>query len=131
MQLLLARICRTAIGILAVLMLVLPASAEPSFRGTVFDAKIMQNLKMNGQTRAKVSRIVSTSAAELQSVLNKYKINPRGKLNFDTMMKASSELEAVQRKEREALRNVLSPEQFQQYEIITSQTSRRVRRAMK
>jgi len=131
MQLLLARICRTAIGILAVLMLVLPASAEPSFRGTVFDAKIMQNLKMNGQTRAKVSRIVSTSAAELQSVLNKYKINPRGKLDFDTMMKASSELEAVQRKEREALRNVLSPEQFQQYEIITSQTSRRVRRAMK
>jgi len=131
MQPIFARIGRTAIAILAVLMLALPASAEPSFRGTVFDAKIMQNLKMDGQTRSKVSRIVSTSAAELQSVLNKYKINPRGKLDFDTMMKASHELEAVQRKEREAMRAVLSPDQFFEYEKITSQTSRRVRRAMK
>ena len=104
--------------------------AEPSFRGTVFDSKITQKLKVKGQTRAQVSRITSTSAAELQGVLNKYKINPRKKLDFDTMMRASSELQAVRNKESAEMRKVLTPKEFIAYENITSQTSRKVRRAM-
>jgi hypothetical protein len=136
MQPVFAQVRRMAIGIRVLMVLgmtafAVPAIAEPSFRGTVFDSKIMQNLKVNGQTRAQIARITAASGAELQRVLNKYKINPRGKLNFEKMMEASSELEAVQRTEREAMRKVLTPEQFFEYEKINSATSRRVRRAMK
>jgi hypothetical protein len=130
MQPIFAQARRMAIGILAVMVLAAPAMAEPSFRGTVFDSKITQKLKVKGQTRAQVSRITSTSAAELQGVLNKYKINPRKKLDFDTMMRASSELQAVRNKESAEMRKVLTPEEFNAYETITSQTSRKVRRAM-
>ncbi len=130
MQPIFAQARRMAIWILAVTVLAAPAIAEPSFRGTVFDSNIMQKLKVKGHTRAQVSRITSTSAAELQSILNKYKINPRKKLDFDTMMKASSELQAVRNKESAEMRKVLTPEEFSTYETITSQTSRKVRRAM-
>ena len=119
-----------ALVALAVPVATAPVSAEPSYRGTVFDSKITQRLKVSGQTRSQVRRIASRSGVQLQRVLNKYKINPRKKLNFDKMMKARGELRAVQNAEREAMRKVLTPEQFWQYEQITAQTSAAVTRAM-
>ena len=114
-----------AFGLLALFAGGLPAYAE-----NIYDAKVEQKLSdLTADQKAKVSAITKQTASEMNAVFKKYGIDPEAKPDFDKLQKAGDELQAVARREKAQMKDILSKAQFKQYVKIIDQTGARVRKA--
>jgi hypothetical protein len=114
-----------AFGLLALLAGGLPANAE-----NLYDAKVAQKLSdLTDDQKAKVSTITKQTASEMNAVFKKYGIDPEAKPDFDKLQKAGEELQAVARREKAQMKDILSKAQFKQYVKIIDATGARVRKA--
>jgi hypothetical protein len=114
-----------AFGLLALFAGGLPAHAE-----NVYDAKVAQKLSdLTDDQKSKVSAITKQTASEMNAVFKKYGIDPEAKPDFDKLQKAGDELQAVARREKAQMKDILSKAQFKQYVKIIDATGARVRKA--
>jgi Spy/CpxP family protein refolding chaperone len=96
---------------------------------SIYDSRVQHRLDLTAQQRPQVSRIVAESKRQAMAVFQKYGIDPNGRPIFDQLVAASSELMAIERQERQAMRQVLTPEQLADYDRIIDETRIRVRKA--
>ena len=101
-----------------------PAAAQ-----SIYDARVQQRLELSAKQRPEVSRIIERSRTQARAVFQKYGIDPNGRPIFDQLFQASNELMAIERQERQAMKNVLTPEQLADYDRIINETRIRVRKA--
>jgi hypothetical protein len=120
------RIAALLIGGLAALAL---GPDRPAVAGSIYDSRVEQRLDLTSAQRPKVSRILAESKRQAMTVFQKYGIDPNGRPIFDQLFAASSELMAIERQERQAMKQVLSPAQLADYDRIINETRIRVRKA--
>lgn len=126
-----ARAVRAAL-FCAALLLAGAATIPAAAAQTLFDAEIAERIKgLTPSTRDQVRQIEQGSRVKLMAVLARYGVNPEGPIKMDAIMKASKDLQDVAREEREAVLPLLKPEQRAQYNTIVSETTQRVRNAVK
>jgi hypothetical protein len=121
-----SRIAAMLIGGLAALAL---GSDRPAVANSIYDSRVEQRLDLTSAQRPHVSRILAESKRQAMAVFQKYGIDPNGRPIFDQLFAASNELMAIERQERQALRQLLSPEQLAHYDAIINETRIRVRKA--
>jgi hypothetical protein len=113
------------------LAILVPGTAALSAEN-LFDTNISQRIRgISNETRAKLRHIERESEARLAIVLRKYRINPAGPFDMDTMIDASKELRAIGDAERREVLPLLKPEERAQYNAIVTATSDRIRKAVK
>lgn len=106
------------------------ATTSPAQAGaSIYDAQILRHLKLQSGQRSKVRKVVRRSDAEMARVFKKYKINPMTKPDFDKLVAASSELQAIERRERKEMKKILTANQLKQYDQLINITRIRVRKA--
>jgi len=102
---------------------------RPAVADSIYDSKVQQRLDLTAGQRPQVSRILAESKRQAMAVFQKYGIDPNGRPIFDQLFAASNELMAIERQERQAMKQVLSPEQLADYDSIINDTRIRVRKA--
>ncbi|WP_342643998.1 hypothetical protein [Rhodoligotrophos ferricapiens] len=103
-------------------------SPSPAAAQSIYDAGVANKLQgLTKQQRAEVRQITRESRAEMMAIFRQFGIDPNDKPNFDKLMQASGPLQAVARRERQAMAQVLTPEQLRQYDRIVAETRTRVR----
>ena len=102
---------------------------RPAVANSIYDSRVEQRLDLTSAQRPQVSRILAESKRQAMAVFKKYGIDPNGMPIFDQLFAASSELMAIERQERQAMKQVLSPEQLAHYDQIINDTRIRVRKA--
>ena len=120
------RIAALLIGGLAALAL---WADRPAIADSIYDSKVQQRLDLTAGQRPEVSRILAESKRQAMAVFQKYGIDPNGRPIFDQLFAASNELMAIERQERQAMKQVLTPEQLADYDRIINDTRIRVRKA--
>jgi hypothetical protein len=120
------RIAALLIGGLAALAL---GPDRPAVADSIYDSKVQQRLDLTSAQRPEVSRILAESKRQAMVVFQKFGIDPNGRPIFDQLFAASNELMAIERQERQAMKQVLSPEQLAHYDQIINDTRIRVRKA--
>lgn len=105
----------------------LPSS--PVEAGSIYDSRVQHRLTLTPSQRSQVRKIVAESQRQATAVFKKYGIDPNGRPVFDKLRQASGELMAIARREREAMKRVLTPEQLAEYDRIIDETRIRVRKA--
>lgn len=103
--------------------------AVPVSAQTIYDANVESKLDLSPQQRAEVRSITQKSRADMMAVFKQFGIDPNAKPDFDKLMQASGPLQAIGRKERQAMSKILSPDQLKQYDKIVAETRTRVRMA--
>lgn len=73
---------------------------DTAFAGNIYDSQIMQRVKFNSGQRNQVRVVLKQSDREMASIFRKYGINPNAKPVFKKLRGASSELEAVEAREK-------------------------------
>lgn len=96
---------------------------------SIYDAQILQRMKFSGDQRLKVSAIIQQSDKEIAVVFRKHRINPNAKPEFDKLQKAASELQAIEAKEKRAMKKILSDDQYATYLQLLQATAARVIKA--
>lgn len=96
---------------------------------SIYDSRVEQRLDLNSAQRPQVSRILAESKRKAMAVFQKYGIDPNGRPIFDQLYAASTELMAIERQERQAMKQVLTAEQLAHYDRIINETRIRVRKA--
>ena len=96
---------------------------------SIYDARVQQRLDLTAQQRPQVARVIETSKSLAGAVFRKYGIDPNGRPIFDQLFQASSELMAIERQERQAMKQILTPAQLADYDRIMNETRIRVRKA--
>ena len=112
-----------------VALLIVVMSANSAGASNIYDARILQRMKFTGDQRAKVRRIIRQSDKEIAVVFRKYRINPNAKPVFEKLQRASSELQAIESKEKRQMKKILSAEQYKTYLGLLQQTAARVIKA--
>lgn len=102
---------------------------RPAVANSIYDSRVEQRLDLTSAQRPQVSRILAESKRQAMAVFKKYGIDPNGMPIFDQLFAASNELMAIERQERQAMKQVLSPEQLAHYDAIINDTRIRVRKA--
>ena len=102
---------------------------RPAVADSIYDSKVQQRLDLTAGQRPEVSRILAESKRQAMAVFQKYGIDPNGRPIFDQLYAASTELMAIERQERQAMKQVLTPEQLADYDRIINDTRIRVRKA--
>jgi Spy/CpxP family protein refolding chaperone len=115
------------IGGLAVLSL--GSDSGSAMAQSIYDSRVQHRLELTPQQRPQVNRIVEESKRQAMAVFKKYGIDPNGRPIFDQLFQASNELMAIERQERQAMKQVLTPEQLADYDRIIDDTRIRVRKA--
>jgi Spy/CpxP family protein refolding chaperone len=123
-----ARAARIAalIGGLAMLSLATGGGATAQ---SIYDSQVQHRLDLTAKQRPAVMRIIADSERQAMAVFKKYGIDPNGRPIFDQLYEASTELMAIERQERQAMKKVLTPEQLADYDRIINETRIRVRKA--
>lgn len=121
-----SRVAALLLGGLAALAL---GPDRPAIADSIYDSKVQQRLDLTAGQRPEVSRILAESKSQAMAVFQKYGIDPNGRPIFDQLFAASNELMAIERQERQAMKQVLSPEQLADYDRIINDTRIRVRKA--
>jgi Spy/CpxP family protein refolding chaperone len=121
-----SRIAALLIGGLAALAL---GPDRPAVADSIYDSRVEQRLDLTSAQRPQVSRILAESKRQAMVVFQKYGIDPNGRPIFDQLFAASNELMAIERQERQAMKQVLTPEQLAHYDRIINETRIRVRKA--
>lgn len=117
-----AILCAVAVGLAA-------APAADSSSGSIYDSGVERRLDLTPEQRSKVLQIIAESERQVTIVFNKYGIDPNARPVFDKLVEASTELQAIERRERQEMKKVLSREQLRQYDRIIDETRIRVRKA--
>jgi len=120
------RIAALLIGGLAALAI---GPDRPAAADSIYDSKVQQRLDLTSGQRPEVSRILAESKRQAMVVFQKYGIDPNGRPIFDQLFAASTELMAIERQERQAMKQVLNTEQLAHYDRIINDTRIRVRKA--
>jgi Spy/CpxP family protein refolding chaperone len=121
---------RNAIMLLAGLAaLSLGPGPGPAVAESIYDSRVQHRLELTARQRPQVSRIIEESKRQAMTVFKKYGIDPNGRPIFDQLFEASKELMAIERQERQAMKQVLTPEQMVEYDRIINDTRIRVRKA--
>ena len=119
---------RLSLILAAALAIAIPVASVP-VSASVYDANVIAALKLTGSQRSQAQKIVSQSRAQRNRVFKKYGINPNARPNISKLQRASSELLAIQARERAALSRFLNPTQMRGYDGVQSQIRSRVMRA--
>ena len=96
---------------------------------SIYDAQILQRMKFSTEQRPKVRAIIRQSDKEIAVVFRKHGINPNAKPEFDKLQKAASELQAIEAKEKRAMKKILSAQQYSTYLQLLQATAARVIKA--
>jgi hypothetical protein len=112
-----------ALAIIATPYATTPASAS------VYDSDVVGRLKLTGKQRAQVQKIIARSRSQRALLFRRNGINPNAKPQIFKLQRISSELYAIQAKQRAALSTILSHEQLRQYDAVIAETRSRVMRA--
>ena len=104
----------------------LPSNAWAS---DIYDARVLQRTKFTGDQRTKVRRIIRQSDKEIAVVFRKHGINHNAKPEFEKLQRASSELQAIESKEKRQMKKVLSADQYKAYLGLLQATAARVIKA--
>jgi hypothetical protein len=102
---------------------------RPAVADSIYDSRVEQRLDLTSAQRPEVSRILAESKRQAMAVFQKYGIDPNGRPIFDQLYAASTELMAIERQERQAMKQVLTAEQLAHYDRIINETRIRVRKA--
>lgn len=113
------------VGIMIFCLSAFPASAGQ----TIYDSGVEQRLPLSSKQRSKVRKIVRNSDRKMNQVFRKFGIDPRARPDFDKLVQASSELQAIERHERNQMIKILNDKQLTQYDRLIDQTRIRVRKA--
>jgi len=106
------------------------AWAAPASADSIYDTNFPVLIKgPSNEVRLKLRAIAMASQAEIRAIFAKYGIDPDAKPDTDKLMRASNELESVQRRERQAVQPLLKPEEMAQYNALVAETTKRVRDA--
>ena len=104
-------------------------SAHSAWASNIYDARILQRMKFTADQRVKVKRIIRQSDKEIVVVFRKYGINPNAKPKFEKLQRASSELQAIESKEKRQMKKILSADQYKTYLGLLQATAARVIKA--
>ena len=102
-----------------------------AFASSIYDSGYTAKIEMTGSQKAKVKRISAETRAQRREIFRKYGISEKAPPEMSKLMKASSELQAMNRNERNRLAKVFTPTQLQQYDALVRQVRERVVRAAK
>jgi hypothetical protein len=108
--------------------LLAPVDANAS---SIYDSGYAGKIEMTGSQKAKVKRISAATRAERRQIFRKYGISEKAQPDMSKLMKASNELQAMNRNERNELAKVFTPTQLQQYDALVRQVRERVVKAAK
>ncbi|MGB5214722.1 MAG: hypothetical protein WBN88_13885 [Anderseniella sp.] len=95
----------------------------------IYDTKILQRMKFSPDQRAKVRKIIAKSDREMAVIFRKYGINPNAKPVFEKLQRAGNELQAVEAREKRAMKKILSADQYKRYLDLLQRTSAQVIKA--
>lgn len=107
---------------------IVTAAATSAF-GSIYNANIESGLTLDASQKAQVQSITKKSWSDTLTVFKKYGIDPNGPPVFNTLVKAASELQAIERRERTEMKKILTPDQLDQYDAIIERTHIIVRKA--
>ena len=96
---------------------------------SIYDAQVLRYIALSGTQRSKVTEIVRQSDAEMARVFHKHYFDPSAKPDFDKLVAASSDLRALEKRERMAMQQILNKEQMKIYDQLMEYTAARVRKA--
>jgi hypothetical protein len=113
---------------LALAIVAAPSGATP-VSASVYDSDVVGRLQLTGKQRAQVQRIIARSRSQRALLFRRNGINPNAKPEIFKLQRISSQLHAIQAKQRAALSSILTPEQLRQYDAVVSETRSRVMRA--
>jgi hypothetical protein len=115
-------------SLLALAIIGTPSATTPA-SASVYDSDVVGRLKLTGKQRAEVQRIIARSRSQRALLFRRNGINPNAKPQIFKLQRISSELHAIQAKQRSALSLILSHEQLRQYDAVIAETRSRVMRA--
>jgi len=115
--------------VLLLALVVLTLTPASSWAASIYDAQILQRMKFSADQRGKVRAIIRQSDKEIAVVFRKHGINPNAKPEFDKLQKAASELQAIEAKEKRAMKKILSADQYKTYLQLLQATAARVIKA--
>ena len=95
----------------------------------VYDSRVMQRMTFSSTQRGKVRAVLKQSDREMAVIFRKYGINPNAKPVFEKLRKASSELKAVESREKRKMKKIMSAEQYKYYLALLQETAARVIKA--
>ncbi len=100
-----------------------------SLAADIYDSQILQRMSFSGSQHAKVRAILSESDREMAAIFRKYGIDPNAKPEFDKLQSASGELQAMESREKRAMKEILTKQQYKTYLQLLQETSARVIKA--
>lgn len=124
-----ARKIATHLTVAIVALAALTMSAPAVWASNIYDARIMQRMKFSGAQRTQVRRIIRQSDKEMAVVFRKYGINPNAKPVFEKLQRASTELQAIESREKKKMKKILSANQYKTYLALLQATAARVIKA--
>ncbi len=96
---------------------------------TIYDSHIVEQMTFTPAQLPMVRAILSQSRQSLLAIFGKYGIDPYARPNFDKLLEASSELQAVQANEKREMKAILSKDQYKLYLKLLQVTAARVIKA--
>ena len=100
-----------------------------SWAANIYDAQVLERIKLTHHQRVKVSRIIEQSDDDIAVVFQKYRIDPNATPEFDKLQRAAGELQGIEIKEKRQMKKVLSADQYKTYLSLIQETATRVMKA--
>jgi CRISPR/Cas system-associated exonuclease Cas4 (RecB family) len=100
-----------------------------SWAANIYDAQVLERIKLTPHQRVKVSRITGQSDVDIAAVFEKYRIDPKATPEFDKLQRAAGELQVIEAKEKRAMKKVLSKAQYKTYLALIQETATSVMKA--
>jgi hypothetical protein len=113
----------------AALALALTVAASASVAASIYNANVETRLKLDPSQRSQVQAITQKSWSDTLAVFKKYGIDPNAPPEFNRLVKAANELQAIEKRERNEMKKILTPDQLDQYDDIIERTHIVVRKA--
>ena len=121
---------RAASGGLIIAAAVLLGGAGPAFSDhSIYFPHVAGSLNLSADQRARVQSILVRSEELTLVVFAKFGIDPKAKPEFNKLVKARHELQAIERNERNQLKPILTKEQLKIYDRIIENTHAQVIKA--
>ncbi len=102
-----------------------PADADHS----IYFPHVAGSLDLSEDQRGKVEAIFAQTESETLAVFEKFGIDPKAKPEFNKLVKARHELQAIERSERNQLKVILNKDQLKTYDRIIENTHAQVIKA--
>jgi regulator of sigma D len=114
--------------VLLVAILARPAGSARADHSIYFP-HIVDSLDLSADLRSRVQQIMDESERQTLVVFAKFDIDPEAKPEFNKLVKARHELQAIERDERNQLKDILSKDQLKIYDRIIENTHAQVIKA--